>query len=275
MRLFLLCLLALIAFAANSVLNRAALALDEIGPAAFLSIRLVSGATILAMLVAVRQRGWRPEFRLRGAAALLIYVVGFSFAYVSLDTGTGALILFGGVQITMFVGALIAGERPTATRWASTGIGLAGLAILFLPGATAPSLTGAALMAVAALGWGIYSLDGKGAHDPLSRTAANFVWAAPAGVLIWVLAPVESAASGTGIALAVTSGAITSGIGYAIWYAVLPRIDATLAAVAQLTVPIIALLGGILFLAEPFTLRFAIAAMFVFAGVLLALRPTR
>ena len=275
MRLFLLCLLALIAFAANSVLNRAALALDEIGPAAFLSIRLVSGATILAMLVAVRQRGWRPEFRLRGAAALLIYVVGFSFAYVSLDTGTGALILFGGVQITMFVGALIAGERPTATRWASTGIGLAGLAILFLPGATAPSLTGAALMAAAALGWGIYSLDGKGAHDPLSRTAANFVWAAPAGVLIWVLAPVESAASGTGIALAVTSGAITSGIGYAIWYAVLPRIDATLAAVAQLTVPIIALLGGILFLAEPFTLRFAIAAMFVFAGVLLALRPTR
>ena len=275
MRLFLLCLLALIAFAANSVLNRAALALDEIGPAAFLSIRLVSGATILAMLVAVRQRGWRPKFRLRGAAALLIYVVGFSFAYVSLDTGTGALILFGGVQITMFVGALMAGERPTATRWASTGIGLAGLAILFLPGATAPSLTGAALMAVAALGWGIYSLDGKGAHDPLSRTAANFVWAAPAGVLIWVLAPVESAASGTGIALAVTSGAITSGIGYAIWYAVLPRIDATLAAVAQLTVPIIALLGGILFLAEPFTLRFAIAAMFVFAGVLLALRPTR
>ncbi len=272
MRLFLLCLLVLIAFAANSVLNRAALALDQISPAAFAGIRLISGAAMLGALVWFRSRTWGGTLHWPGATALLVYAVGFSFAYISLDTGTGALILFGGVQVTMFAGALLAGERPGPFRWGGAGLGLLGLAVLFLPGATAPSALGAILMLAAAIGWGIYSLIGKSVADPLAATSANFLWAAPVAALIWALVPTEVSMTPSGFWLAVTSGAITSGLGYAVWYAVLPRIDATLAAVGQLSVPILALLGGIVFLAEPMTWRFVIAAALVISGVLLAVR---
>ena len=272
MKLALLCILALVAFAANSVLNRAALALDQIGPAAFLAIRLVSGAAMLAVLVWVRDPARLVPKNWRGPAALLAYMIGFSFAYLSLDTGTGALILFGGVQITMFAGALVTGERPGLARWAGSALAFAGLALLFLPGTAAPSVSGAGLMCIAAIGWGIYSLEGKGVANPLATTSANFVWAAPIGVAVWALAPSVITPLPSGIVLAIASGAITSGVGYAIWYAVLPRIDATLAAVAQLTVPIIALGGGVLFLSEPLTWRFVVAAGLVSAGVLLALR---
>lgn len=278
MRTLLLCLFALVAFAANSVLNRSALALDQIGPAAFQSIRLISGALTLGLLIAFRDFSAlrvRPDWR--GVGSLLLYMVGFSFAYVTLDTGTGALILFGGVQITMFAGALFSGERPEMRRWLGSGLGLLGLAILFLPGATAPSLTGALLMIAAALGWGWYSLLGKGSLAPLETTGRNFIYAAPLGLLVWVLAPTELAATQPGIWLAIVSGAIASGLGYAVWYAVLPRIDASLAAVAQLTVPIIALLGGMIFLAEPLSLRFAVASALILGGVAIAAikRPLR
>ena len=277
MRLIFLCILALVAFAANSVLNRSALALGEIGPAAFLSIRLISGALVLAVLVAARDLGalmQKPDWR--GAASLLLYMVGFSYAYVSLQTGTGALILFGGVQITMFSGAYLAGERLGLHRWIGSVLGLSGLAVLFFPGATAPSLTGAVLMIAAALGWGVYSILGKGAIDPSATTARNFIAATPIAVLLWLVAPLETSASTTGILLAVASGALASGLGYAIWYSVLPHMDASLAAIAQLAVPIIALLGGVIFLNEPLTLRFLIAATLVICGVLAALyRPKK
>ncbi len=272
MRLFLLCLTALIAFAANSLLNRAALSGSEIGPAAFQAIRLISGALMLAALVMVRRPAAlavRPDPK--GVASLLLYMVGFSYAYVSLQTGTGALILFGGVQVVMFAGAILSGETLPARRWIGTGLGLAGLAILFLPGATAPSPTGAGLMIAAAVGWGIYSLLGKTSDAPLEQTARNFIYAAPIGCLIWGLAPMEMSANSTGVTLAIASGALASGVGYAIWYAVLPKLEASVAAIAQLTVPLIALAGGAAFLGEPLTLRFAIAAILILGGVVLAI----
>lgn len=270
MKTALMCLFALVAFAANSILNRAALSWAEIGPAAFLSIRLIAGAVVLGLLLAINQpkQFARPDWR--GVLSLFVYVAGFSFAYVSLDTGTGALILFGGVQITMFLGALLSGERPTRTRWLGSVLGLIGLAVLFLPGAAAPSLWGAALMIAAAIGWGCYSLLGKSSKAPLENTALNFIAAAPLGIGLWMLAPSEIPPTFLGISLAVGSGAIASGLGYAVWYAVLPRMEATLAAVAQLSVPIIAVLGGALLLAEPLTLQFSLAAFLTLSGVAIA-----
>ncbi len=190
LRLILLVALVMVAFAANSVLNRLALAGGEAGPAAFAAVRLVTGALALAVLLHLRGRPLPlgAPGRWKGAAALALYVLGFSFAYVTLDAGVGALILFGGVQITMFAGALAGGERPTALRWLGAAVAVAGLGWLLWPaGATAPDLAGAALMAAAALGWGLYSLIGRGARDPLAETAANFVWAAPLGLLVWLV----------------------------------------------------------------------------------------
>ena len=274
MRLLVITILALIAFAANSVLNRSALALEEIGPGLFQAIRMTSGAAMLIMLVAVRERGIGSIMRhghLPSAAMLLLYMIGFSYAYLSLETGIGALLLFGGVQVTMFAGAILSGERPSVARLAGAGLGLGGLAVLFWPGVAAPSPVGAALMSVAAVGWGVYSLFGRRPGPPLSKTAANFILALPVAILIAVLFPDAQGTSGRGIALAVASGALASGVGYALWYSVLPRLDATLAAVAQLTVPIIALSGGIVFLGEPLTFRFLVAAVLIMGGVLLAL----
>ncbi len=203
-------------------------------------------------------------------------MVGFSYAYISLDTGTGALILFGGVQITMFLGAFLVGERLGLNRWFGSILGLTGLTILFLPGASAPSLIGAFLMIAAAVGWGSYSMLGKSATNPLATTASNFIAATPIALLLWIVAPFEVAVSTNGILLAICSGALASALGYAIWYSVLPQIDASLAAIAQLSVPIIALLGGMIFLSEPLTIRFIIAAILIICGVLTALyRPKR
>ena len=273
MRILLLTVLTLVAFAANSVLTRAALALGEIGPGMFMSIRLAGGAVTLSLLVALSGGlgDLRRYARLGPAAMLLLYMAGFSYAYVTIDTGSGALILFGGVQVTMFAGALLAGERPGPLRWLGSGLGMAGLAVLFLPGATAPDAFGALLMTGAAIGWGMYSLAGRGPGPALAKTGAAFILATGPALLIWLLLPQGPEASGFGILLAVLSGAIASGMGYAMWYAVLPKMDATVAAVAQLTVPIIALLGGMVFLMEPLTSRFVIAAALIIGGVGLAL----
>lgn len=271
MRLFLLTTLAMVAFAANSVLNRAALADGLIGPSAFAALRLTAGATILWAIIALRRAGGPEPLRWPSVLGLVLYMFGFSFAYVSLEAGVGALILFGGVQITMFAGAVLSGERTPASHWIGAVIAFGGLMILLRPGVTAPDPLGAVLMAASAVGWGVYSLMGRKATEPLKATGRNFLFAAPFGLLALVMLPDEIALTRTGMALAILSGAITSGLGYALWYAVLPKLPTTGAAVAQLTVPVIALGGGIVFLNEAFTLRFALAGALVVGGVGLSL----
>ena len=270
MRLIILVSITMLAFAANSILNRMALTESEAGAASFAALRLLSGALMLVAIVQIRgQANWRLT-NVAGPLSLLAYVIGFSFAYLSLDAGLGALILFGGVQITMFAGALLRGESVPTMRWIGAGFAFAGLSFLMWPNGTAPvPLLGAGLMLGAALGWGIYSLLGAGAADPLGATARNFLWATPLGLLpaffMW------DGMSPIGALLAVLSGAVTSGLGYALWYRVLPELPASVAAVAQLTVPVIALAGGIVFIGEEMTWRFLVAALMVLGGVVLSL----
>ena len=270
MRLIIVVSITMLAFAANSILNRMALTESEAGAASFAALRLLSGALMLVAIVQMRgQANWRLT-NVAGPLSLLAYVIGFSFAYLSLDAGLGALILFGGVQITMFAGALLRGESVPTMRWIGAGFAFAGLSFLMWPNGTAPvPLLGAGLMLGAALGWGIYSLLGAGAADPLGATARNFFWATPLGLLpaffMW------DGMSPIGALLAVLSGAVTSGLGYALWYRVLPELPASVAAVAQLTVPIIALAGGIVFIGEELTWRFLVAALMVLGGVVLSL----
>lgn len=275
MRLFLLTALTMLAFAANSVLNRWAVGPGHIGAVEFAVIRLLAGAGMLAALVLWQRGGlaWPGrKGRVAGVAGLSAYLIGFSLAYRGLDAGTGALVLFGTVQVTMFAGALLSGEAVPARRWAGAGLALGGLAIIAAP-ATAGMLP-LALMAGAGLGWGVYSLAGRGAVDPLAATAWNFLLSVPLVVPFGLLSGV-AAPDAVGVALAVVSGAVTSGLGYALWYAVLPRLGAARAAVAQLTVPVIAALGGAVLLAEVPDLRFWLAAALVLGGVALASLPYR
>ncbi|WP_291077340.1 DMT family transporter [Hyphomonas sp.] len=269
MRLFGLTLLTMIAFAANSVLNRVALAGELIDPASFAVIRLFSGAAVLALIVLTRS-GTKPALltsrRAAGMAALLAYMLGFSFAYVSLDTGVGALVLFGGVQITMFAGALAMRERVPAAKWLGALIAAGGLAWFLWPApGTGIDPVGASLMGVAALGWGIYSLLGRDARNATAETAANFALAAPVSLL--ALLAVTPHVTLQGGALAALSGILMSGLGYALWYAILPRLAASTAAIAQLSVPILAAIGGIVLLGEALTARFIIAAIIVLGGI--------
>lgn len=275
MRLFLLSALTMAAFAANSVLNRMALAGEEIGPLEFGAVRVMSGALVLAMLAMWRRGGLRLGGPRRAGAvgSLLLYIFGFSAAYVALDAGIGALILFGMVQITMFAGALLRAEAVPPRRWLGAAIAFGGLVVLFLPGAGAgAALAQALLMAAAGIGWGLYSLAGRGEADALGATAANFVLAAPAALALTLVAGFD-APSARGIALAVLSGVVTSGLGYAVWYTVLPRLGAARGAVAQLTVPVIAAGGGAALLGEAPDARFALAAAMVLGGVGLSLIP--
>lgn len=271
LRLFFITALAMTAFAANSVLARLAMAGGEAGPWAFTLLRILSGALVLALIVsprrAVRAGSWAS------AAALLAYAAFFSLAYLSLTTGTGALILFALVQITMIGWGLATGERLSAARWAGMALAAGGLVWLLMPGLQAPPLTGALLMAVAGIGWGIYSLRGRRQRQPTLLTAGNFARAAALSLLIGLpalLVSGESAPSVEGAAYALASGAITSALGYAIWYAALRDLSASLAAIAQLTVPAIAALGGMIFLEEPLTVRFLIATALILGGVALA-----
>jgi drug/metabolite transporter (DMT)-like permease len=264
-RLLLLVVVALVAFAANSILCRLALASGEIGPAAFTGARLASGAATLALLAGART-AWRAA-ALPGAAALFAYAAAFSFAYVRLDAGTGALILFGAVQATMFAGALAGGERPGPARWGGAAAALSGLAVLAAPGAGSPDAAAAGLMAAAGVAWGVYSLIGRRGGAPLAVTAGSFLAAAPAGAALWLLAGTAEPITAYGLALAAVSGALASGCGYAVWYAALPRLDASLAGVAQLMVPLIALAGGVVFLGEAAPWRFLPAAILILGGV--------
>ena len=256
------------AFAANSVLARLAMATGEAGPWTFTLIRILSGAVVLGLIAspvrAIRSGSWAS------GAALFVYAAAFSIAYLTLATGTGALILFALVQITMIGWALVSGERLLVARWAGFMLAIAGLVWLLLPGLEAPPLEGAALMAAAGVAWGIYSLRGRGQGQPTAQTAGNFL---RAGVIVLALSlPAfmlagEATPSWAGIGYALASGAITSGLGYAIWYAALRELTASLAGIAQLSVPAIAAAGGMVFLAEPLTIRFAIATALILGGV--------
>ena len=271
MRLVALATLVMVAFAANSILNRLALETGTTGPAAFAAIRVVAGAIVLSVLVSLRSGLPRlgGERRWLGTAALLVYVLGFSFAYVALDAGLGALVLFGGVQITMFAGAILSGDRPPLLRWVGSALALLGLAWLVWPGDAAAPPVPVALMVAAAIGWGVYSLLGRGAGDALGETAANFICAAPVALAVWIV--ISDAVDPRGAALAVVSGAVTSGLGYALWYAVLPKLERTVAALLQLTVPVIAVAGGAVLIGEEITLRLVLASLVILGGVAIGL----
>ena len=271
LRIFALTALAMIAFAANSILARLALTGGDIGPWSFTAIRFISGAICLALIIGpmktLRQGSWNAAF------ALLLYGIFFSYAYLLLSAGTGALILFAVVQITMIGGGLLAGERLRALQWLGLALAMGGLVYLMLPSVAPPSPIGAIMMSVSGLGWGLYSLMGRGKGNPTALTAGNFLRAAIicAVITLPVLLILPEAAIGPkGIGLALLSGIMTSGIGYVIWYMALKHLTATRAGIAQLTVPFIAAIGGMLFIAEPFTLRFFIAMCMTLLGVALA-----
>jgi len=273
--------LAMIAFAANSVLCRAALDGPDIDAASFTALRLASGALMLWLLL----RGKAGAQRLAAAGDwlsagyLYLYAITFSLAYLQLATGSGALILFGCVQLSMIGVSLLRGERPGGIEWAGLLLAGAGLVYLLWPGLAAPPVGGALLMAVAGIAWGLYSLRGRGAADPLPSTAGNFLRAAPLGLGTLLIAGLLDLtgsdaglhASASGIALALASGALTSGLGYAIWYAALRGLGATSAASVQLSVPVIAALGGVLFVGESVSLRLLLASLLILGGIALVL----
>lgn len=265
--------LALLAFAANSILARLALRSGEIDPASFTAIRLASGA--LALWLLLRGRGSAGGSSRSGPwiGALLLfgYAAPFSFAYLGLSAGTGALVLFGAVQLTMIGAGLLSGERPRAREWVGLGIALCGLVYLNLPGLSAPPLLDAALMAGAGIAWGLYSLRGRSADRPLRQTAESFLFATPMGLALAAMGLPNAHAGAAGVACAVASGALASGAGYAAWYAVLPRLSATRAGTIQLAAPVIAALGGVLLLGERLSLRLVLSAGAILGGVGLAI----
>lgn len=267
--------LAMLAFAANSLLCRLALQQSSIDAASFGSVRLVSGALVLAAIVRLRSRAptaARSDWL--AAAMLWAYVAAFSFAYVTLPAGAGALILFGAVQLTMFAAGLSAGERFSPAAWGGFALAVGGLLYLVSPGLAAPPLTGTLLMAVAGVAWGVYSLRGRGAGEPVAATAGNFLRAAPLALLLSAASLVVAGpphASGSGIALAMASGAITSGLGYVLWYAALRHLTALRAATVQLSVPPLAALGGAWLLSEALTLRLVLSSAAILGGIALVL----
>ncbi len=272
-RVALLTSLALIAFAGNSVLCRLALADGSIDAASFSTVRLVSGAIALLLILHAGNRGTRPASfgSWMSAAMLFIYAVCFSFAYISLDTGIGALILFGMVQATMVAGALWAGDRPSVAEWLGWLFAVSGFVYLVSPGLTAPSLSGSVLMGIAGIGWGIYSLRGRNEPFALAGTTYNFVRSVPLVIVVSAVSLKEMHLSANGIVLAIMSGAITSGIGYAIWYTALRSISSMQAAMVQLSVPVLAAAGGVFFLAESVTLRLIVSGLLILGGIFLAI----
>lgn len=271
----------MVAFAANSVLCRLALGETAIDAASFTTLRLVCGAFTLLLIVAFsRGRSWRAARVSWPAAGMLFgYAVAFSFAYISLTAGTGALILFGAVQVTMILAALFEGERPGVIEWLGLALAVGGLVYLVLPGLQAPPLLGSALMAVAGVSWGLYSLHGRRAIDPLAETTANFIRAVPFALVVSTVALLHLHLTLRGIVVAALSGSVASGLGYVIWYVALRGLTSTRAAIVQLSVPVLAAIGGVVFLAETLTLRLVTAAILVLGGIGLAIagrsRPHR
>jgi drug/metabolite transporter (DMT)-like permease len=266
-RVILLTLLAMLAFASNSLLCRIALKHTSIDAASFATIRLISGAVMLWLVVRIRGGKQTGGGNWPSAFALFAYAAGFSFAYVSLPAATGALLLFGAVQVTMIGYGICSGER--LQRWQLVGLVFAfgGLVGLLLPGLSAPPLYGSILMLGAGVAWGIYSLRGRGAGDPTKVTAGNFMRAIPFAAIMSILVFKSTSLNNAGVWYAISSGALASGIGYAIWYTALPGLKATNAATVQLSVPVLAALGGIIFLSEPISMRLILASVAVLGGI--------
>jgi drug/metabolite transporter (DMT)-like permease len=263
--------LAMTAFAGNSLLCRVALKSTAIDAASFTSIRLVSGALTLWLLARAGSAGKSGSGNWRSAAALFAYAAAFSFAYLSLSAGTGALLLFGAVQATMIGHGLWTGERLRPAQLLGLVLALGGLVGLVLPGLSAPPLAGSLLMIGAGIAWGVYSLRGRGAGDPIRVTAGNFVRAVPFALALSAAMSAGTSFDVHGAAYAVTSGALASGIGYTIWYTALPGLKATSAATVQLSVPVIAALGGIAFLGEVLSLRLVLASAAILGGIALVI----
>ena len=259
--------LTMIAFAGNSLLCRTALKHTSIDAASFTTIRLISGAMMLWLVVQIRRGKHASGGNWLSALSLFAYAAGFSFAYVSLPASTGALLLFSAVQATMIGYGLWTGERLRKPQIAGLTFACGGLVGLLLPGLSAPPLSGSVLMLGAGFAWGVYSLRGKGAGDPTSVTAGNFLRAVPLAIVLSILLLHKTSLDHAGIWYAVTSGAVASGIGYAIWYTALPALKATSAATVQLSVPVIAALGGIVFLGETLTLRLVLASAAILGGI--------
>jgi len=269
--------LALIAFAANSVLCRMALGAETIDAISFTSIRLLSGAATLLLIVLASAKNdrLREAGSWLSAAMLFLYALPFSLAYVSLDAGAGALILFAAVQITMVGAALLSGDRPHQLEWIGLLLALLGLVYLLLPGLAAPPLGAAAMMVLAGACWGVYSLRGRKAGSALTDTASNFLRCVPATLAISIWFADGISLSSKGVVIAILSGAIASGLGYVIWYAALRELTATRAATVQLSVPVIAALGGVLFLAEGLTMRLILSSVLIMGGIGLAILGSR
>jgi len=267
--------LALIAFAANSLLCRRALGHTPMDAVSFSTIRLTAGAATLVLVArSTRSPGAGLGGSWFGAALLFLYAVPFSLAYVELGAASGALILFGAVQATMLAAALSSGERPHPVQWAGLLLALGGLVFLVMPGLTAPSPAGCALMILSGFSWGVYSIQGRGTPDAVADNAGNFLRALPLAAGASVLMHAHAAWSAEGALLAVISGALTSGLGYVAWYAALTGLTATSAASVQLAVPVIAAAGGVALLGETLTARLVLSAIAILGGVGLALTRT-
>jgi drug/metabolite transporter (DMT)-like permease len=271
MRIGLLTFLAMVAFASNSLLCRLALKNTDIDAASFTSIRIIAGALTLWIIVRVRGGTRATAGSWPSAFWLFAYAAGFSFAYISLPAATGALLLFGAVQATMIGYGLWKGERLRGVQAAGLVGAFGGLGGLLLPGLSAPPALGAALMLFAGIAWGIYSLRGRAVGDPTSVTAGNFLRAVPFAALLSLAMFSRASVDMPGFVYAIASGAIASGVGYAIWYTALPALKATSAATVQLSVPVIAALGGVAFLGEPITLRLIASSIAILGGVALVI----
>tara|TARA_B100000446_G_scaffold64712_1_gene61310 strand:- start:1996 stop:2841 length:846 start_codon:yes stop_codon:yes gene_type:complete len=266
-KLVLLAVLAMTAFAANSLLCRMALVETDIDPASFTFWRLTSGALMLILLVVMRNQKPLQEGNMASAIALFVYAAGFSFAYISMTTGAGALLLFGAVQVTMISWGLFKGERMSALQWGGFLLALIGLILLLLPNAAVPQLSSALMMLAAGIAWGVYSLKGKGAKFPIEATAGNFIRATPLALVLLVIFWPGGEFHAEGMAYAVASGAIASALGYALWYSILVHIAAIKAATLQLSVPVLAVFAGWVFLDETVTLRIILSSLAVIGGV--------
>ncbi len=276
-RVYMLTALAMLAFAANSVLGRLALYTTPLDAATFTVVRLLAGALVLGGVVFGRARREQPGAgSWPSAAALFVYAAAFSFAYVVLPTGTGALLLFGAVQLSMIGYGLVRGERFSAVQTVGFALALGGLVYLLLPGLSAPPPVPAALMVTAGAAWGVYSLRGRGSSDPAAVSAGNFLRTLPLAAALALAAlftPLVAVQFDTlGLVYAGVSGALTSGLGYLVWYAALPSLRATVAATVQLSVPVLAALGGVVLIGEPISLRLVAAAVAILGGIALVLR---
>lgn len=271
-RISVLTALAMIAFAGNSLLCRVALKDTQIDPSSFTLIRLLSGAIVLGILVYGRKGKLIVGGTWSSALALFIYAAAFSFAYVNLSAATGALLLFGAVQATMIIYGFWHGERFVRLQWLGFGMAIVGLLALLLPGVQSPPFIASVLMLSAGIAWGAYSIAGKAFADASMATAGNFIRATPFSFLLSLVFLQQYSLDTLGVIYAVLSGALASGLGYAIWYAALPYLQSSVAATVQLSVPVIAAIGGIVLLSEAIHLRFVLASMAILGGIALVIR---